>query len=268
MRQEKSRNAVSIVHGQDHLDRVPVQVQFTRHVLYRELSAALADKHRKALRVERVVREEVEPLALHAATAPTAYAPHFDVQVNARIGAGEIAYPAHLAVVPAGVDSSADAAVGFFERRTRVMTRALGSPNTPLIVSCGRNPGNRYASSNRFRFRLRGIAIGNTSRFDERDQTLETPCLQGSRTRYAAISTHTITRRAFFLGLIAVSFQGVCRVRALIRVPCGRFAGRHSDSILSTGSRSTSMASNDSVHASIRRATQRSALSHGTWASA
>jgi hypothetical protein len=41
----------------------------------------------------------------------------------------------------------------FFERRTRVMTRAFGSPKIPRTVGCGRKPGKAYPShSHRFRF--------------------------------------------------------------------------------------------------------------------
>ena len=46
----------------------------------------------------------------------------------------------------------------FFERRTRSMMQAFGSPKTPRTVGCGRKPGNAYASLSR-RFRLDKIVI-------------------------------------------------------------------------------------------------------------
>ena len=61
-------------------------------------------------------------------------------------------------VVPPRVNSAATAADRFFECRTRVMTRAFGSPNTPRTVGCGRNPSNAYASHSR-RCRFVELAI-------------------------------------------------------------------------------------------------------------
>jgi hypothetical protein len=61
-------------------------------------------------------------------------------------------------VVPARDNSTAEATNVFFERRTRVMMRAFGSPNTPLTVGSGRNPGNAYASQ-RCRCRFVELAI-------------------------------------------------------------------------------------------------------------
>src|ERR1039457_5807317 len=52
------------------LDRIPVELQLLGNVLDRRLPTALAHVMGKALRIERVVRQEIEPLALHlAATA-------------------------------------------------------------------------------------------------------------------------------------------------------------------------------------------------------
>src|ERR1035437_2988248 len=52
------------------LDRIPVELQLLGNVLDRRWPTALAYVMGKALRIERVVRQEIEPLALHlAATA-------------------------------------------------------------------------------------------------------------------------------------------------------------------------------------------------------
>jgi hypothetical protein len=48
----------------ERIDRVPVQLQFRRHVLDRRRAAATADLIGKALGVERIVRQKVEPLAV------------------------------------------------------------------------------------------------------------------------------------------------------------------------------------------------------------
>lgn len=47
------------------------------------------------------------------------------------------------AAVFARVHPTAAAAGRFFERRTRVMTRAFGSPKTPCTVGCDENRGRR-----------------------------------------------------------------------------------------------------------------------------
>lgn len=121
---------------------MPIPIQFPGHILDRGLAAAPADEPGEAFGVERGVGQKVETLAVHLAAAPALNAPYLDVQVNARVGTGQVAYPAHLPVVPAGVHRAARPAHRFFERRTRVITRAFGSSKTPVIVSAGRNPGN------------------------------------------------------------------------------------------------------------------------------
>src|SRR5467141_3649901 len=121
------------------LDRVPVQRQFLRHVLDRRPSAPPPDKVGKALGIERIVREKLEPFSLHTATPAT-----ID--------------PPYLPVVPAHLDMTAAPAARFFERRLSVITRAFGSPKMPCTVGCGRNPGNQYVSqSRRLRFAVRAI---------------------------------------------------------------------------------------------------------------
>ena len=123
------------------LDRVPVQLQFRRHVLDRRRPAAPADIVGKALGVERIVRQKVEPLPLHLATTAALDPPHLQFQKYPRVAARQIAHAADLAVVPAHLDATATATSRFFERRLSVITRAFGSPKTPRTVGAGRKPG-------------------------------------------------------------------------------------------------------------------------------
>jgi len=134
---------VQCLHG------MPVQMQFAGDVRHRAGAAAPADIPGKPLGIERVVGEKVESFPFHFAAVPTEHPSDLDFQIDARISTGEVAYPSESFVVPAGVHPATGVADGFFERRTRVMTRALGSPKRPRIFSKGRKPGNRYASSNR-----------------------------------------------------------------------------------------------------------------------
>jgi len=140
------------------LDRVPIERQFLRHVLDRRLPAAPPDKIGKALGVKRVVRQKVEPLPLHLAATAALNSPHLQFQKYPRVSAGQIAYPADLAVVPTHLHATAAPACRFFERRLSVITRAFGSPKIPRTVGSGRKPGNEYVSqSRRGRFDARAI---------------------------------------------------------------------------------------------------------------
>ena len=58
------------------LDRIPVQVQLLGDILDRGAATAPADVVGKPLRVERVVAEKVEPLALHGPAVPAKCAVH------------------------------------------------------------------------------------------------------------------------------------------------------------------------------------------------
>src|SRR5487761_2409344 len=140
------------------LDRIPVQVQLLGNVLDRRLSAAPAHVMGKALGIEGIVGQKLQPFAFHFAAASALHAPHLDLQEDALVPTREIANASRTSVVPARMNSPATAADCFFERRTRVMTRAFGSPNTPRTVCCGRNPGNAYASHRR-RWRFVELAI-------------------------------------------------------------------------------------------------------------
>jgi hypothetical protein len=67
------------------------------------------------------------------------------------IGAGQISNLSLPSIVPTAVYRAARAADRFFPRRTRVMSRAFGSPNIPWTRWSGRKPGKVYASANRRR---------------------------------------------------------------------------------------------------------------------
>ena len=120
-----------------NLDRLPVKLELLGNVLDGGLPTAAPHVVGKALGIEGVVRQERQLLALHASATSTLHAPNLDLQVDAHVATGQIAYLPVAPVVPARMYSSAVAADRFFERRLRVMTRAFGSPNTPRTVGSG-----------------------------------------------------------------------------------------------------------------------------------
>jgi len=180
-----------ILHVQ-RLDRVPVQRQFLRDILDRRPSAAAANKVSKALGVERIVRQKVEPFPLHLATMATINPPHLQFQKYPHVAGRKITHPPDLAVVPARVRAPADAAACFFDRRTSVMTRAFGSPKMPRTRSSGRKPANRYAS--RRRLHLFEIGIGKSCQFSTRRKRRSGATITGSQCHHDHIFAHTITR--------------------------------------------------------------------------
>jgi len=140
------------------LDRLPVEVLLGRDIADGAAAATAANVARKAPRVQRVLQQELQPLGLHTATATTVHTPDLEVQVDAMAAAGQIPCAAVPTVVPAAVNSAAAPAGRFFPRRTRVTSRARGSPNIPSTRASGRNPGNVYASASRRNLRALGIA--------------------------------------------------------------------------------------------------------------
>ncbi len=135
----------------------------------------------------RVSCEERQLLAFHAGAISALQAPYLDLQVDARVATRQIAYLPHAPLVPARLRSATAAADCFFERRSRVMTRAFGSPKMPRTVCCGRTPGNVYASHSR-RCRLLEFAIPRSCQNSAPKETPETQCSCGSWAIYAAIS--------------------------------------------------------------------------------
>jgi hypothetical protein len=156
-------------------DRVPMEVELFRHILDRSLTATPADKERKALGVEPIVGQELELLAFHFAGRPATYAPHFELEVYARVAAREVAYATDRAVVPAVMQASTTTAARFFKRRLSLMMRAFGSPKMPRTVASGLNPGNAYASHKR-RFRALQADIRNPRQVFEHACTGRKPC--------------------------------------------------------------------------------------------
>ena len=96
------------------LDRMPVQPQIRRNVLDRRRSTAPADVIGKALGVVRIVRQKVEPLALHLAAVATVEPAHLQFQENPRVAARQIAHPANLAIVPAHLHCDRNSRMPFF----------------------------------------------------------------------------------------------------------------------------------------------------------
>src|SRR6202051_258378 len=131
------------------LDRVPVELELLGDIADRGLPAAAADIKRKAFGEVRIVRQKIQPFALHGATMAARDAPHFEFQKNPKPGARQIANPAHPPVVPAVPALLATATNRFFERRSRRNIRTSGSPNTPRRGSFAPKPANEYPSDRR-----------------------------------------------------------------------------------------------------------------------
>ena len=146
------------------LDRVPIEIEFLGQILDRGRSAAPTYVKGKPLGVERIVGQEVQPLALHLAATSALNAPNLEFEIDARIATGQVANPTPAPVVPAHVRSGAATARRFFQRRSTVMARTFESPKTPRTEGCERNPGNAYASHSR-RFRFVEVAMQTCSQF-------------------------------------------------------------------------------------------------------
>src|SRR5262249_44775839 len=69
------------------LYRLPIEVELFGNVLDRRLTAASADKIGKALGVEWIVGQKVEPFAFHFATNPAKNASNLDFEKYARVRA-------------------------------------------------------------------------------------------------------------------------------------------------------------------------------------
>src|ERR1019366_7125918 len=104
---------------------------------------ALAHVMGKALRIERVVRQEIEPLALHLAATAASHPPDLNLQEDTRVAARQIANLPYTPLVPTRMNSPAAPANRFFARRASVMMRAFGSPKTPRTVGWGAKAGER-----------------------------------------------------------------------------------------------------------------------------
>jgi hypothetical protein len=141
------------------LDRIPVELQLLGNVLDRRLPTALTHVMRKALRIERVVRQEIEPLALHLAATTALHPPDLNLQEDARVTARQIANLPYAPVVPTRMNPPAAPANRFFARRASVMMRAFGSPKTPRTVGWGESRAT-CTCPHRRRWRFDELAIG------------------------------------------------------------------------------------------------------------
>jgi len=175
------------------LDGVPIQLEFPGHILDGRRATPSPYIISKALGVKRIVRQKLQPLALHFATVPTKYPAHLDLQIHSRIAARQIPNLTHSAIVPTLLNLPAIATDSFFERRTRLITRALGSPKTPRTVVVGRNPENAYASHNR-RARFFGVAMEIPCLFSHYSQRLHSQFPCSFEPFLLLKSTHSITR--------------------------------------------------------------------------
>src|ERR1700676_3464205 len=147
------------------LDRVPVELELLGDIADRGLPAAAADIERKAFGEVRIVRQKIQPFALHCATTTARHPPHFDFENNPKSCARQVANLSNPPVVPPLPDPPATAANRFFERRSRRTIRTSGSPNTPRTVAFARKPANEYPSDKR-RCRFPDSAISQHAKIE------------------------------------------------------------------------------------------------------
>src|SRR6201981_891007 len=175
-------------------DGVPIKRQFLRNIRDRCLSATAADKIGKALGVERVVCQKVEPFLFHLAAAAAIDAPHLPHKPDAHLSAGQVTHLSDLPVVPPHLDAATASTRCFFDRRFKVTMRTFGSPKTPRTTGSGRNPSNEYVSqSRRRRFDL--LAIQKLCQILNPAKMQNIPEIPRSVTLQALKSTHSIPRR-------------------------------------------------------------------------
>ena len=128
-------------------------------------AAAAADIERETFGEVRIVRQKIQPFALHGATTAARHAPHFELENNPKSCARQVANLSHPPIVPAVPGPPATAANRFFERRSRRTIRTSGSPNTPRTVSLARKPANEYPSDRR-RCRFPDSAISQHAKIE------------------------------------------------------------------------------------------------------
>src|SRR6201997_1575528 len=101
------------------LDGVPIKRQFLRNIRDRCLSATTADKIGKALGVERVVCQKVEPFLLHLTAATAIDATYLQLKQYSHLSAGQVTHLSDLAVVPSHLDAATASTRCFFDRVQR-----------------------------------------------------------------------------------------------------------------------------------------------------
>lgn len=131
------------------LVRIPIEAEFLGNILDGGLATAPPHVVGKTLDIEGVVRQEVEPLALHVAVTLAQHATHLDREKDTCAATREIVNAPRASVVPTRPELTIASANAFFELRTRVVKRAFGSPKTPRTVGSERKPENAYAPHNR-----------------------------------------------------------------------------------------------------------------------
>src|SRR3989304_5032613 len=127
---------------------MPVQFKFLRNILDSHASALSPHVVGKALRVKGIVCQPGKFLPLHFPAPFAQDSPDFHFQVYPGIPTGHIPYPSCCLVVITPMHSFAASTCCFFCVLSSRITRAFGSPNIPCTSDRGRNPGNRYSSSN------------------------------------------------------------------------------------------------------------------------
>src|SRR5215471_6104482 len=177
------------------LDGVPVKRQFLRNIRDRRLSATAADKIGKALGVERVVCQKVEPFPFHLAAATAIDAPHLQLKQDSHVPAGQVTHLPDFAVVPPHLDTATASTRCFFERRFKVTIRTFGSPKTPRTTGSARKPSNEYVSQSRRR-RFDVLAIRHLCQILNPAKMQNIPEIPRVMASQAVKFTHSIPRRS------------------------------------------------------------------------
>src|SRR5262249_15815892 len=175
-------------------DRVPVKLKFLGYVFDGRRAATPPHIIGKPLGVKRVVRQKRQLLPLHFAQASQKSPPNSNPQSPPRTPPRQFPPPRGFSVVPPLFSPCAAPASFFFARRTRLTSRAFGSPKTPRTVGCTRNPPNAYVSHNR-RSRLFDAAIATPCQNSPYRKMLQARCPRGFQTDSTPNFTHSITRR-------------------------------------------------------------------------
>jgi len=77
------------------LDRVPAEIEFFGDIADRRLPAATTDLEGKVFGEVRIVRQKIQPFALHGVAAAACDAPHFEFQNNPKSGSAGRGPTAH-----------------------------------------------------------------------------------------------------------------------------------------------------------------------------
>ncbi len=200
-------------------DRLPIQVQFPRHIAQRGRATPSPHKEGKAVGIEGIVGQPGNLLLLHGSAPEAPDATYLDLQVHARIATRQVADLSHFVIVEGPGRRATHPTACFFPRRTRHKMRALGSPKTPRTVALGRNPAKRYVSISR-----RSVGIAQACHVFPHCNTPQTLIQSHFPTSQFDFFTHSIGRRSF------VSFRenvrhSLCPDGFRFLLPLGRRSG-------------------------------------------